>query len=58
MGGKNRNRKVELKKIFIFIALKDKAIRTVKIKARDYEEAEAKAIEKYPSWLVSPYPDK
>lgn len=51
-------RKVELKKTFVFIATKNKSLRTVKVKAHAYAEAEEIIKKKYPDWVLSPYGEK
>jgi len=48
-------RKIELKQRYIFIALKSKSLRTIRVKGRDQEEAASKAKQKYPDWTVTPY---
>ena len=44
-----------LKNNYVFIATKDQAARTVRVKADTFEEAEIKAQMKYPDWEITPH---
>jgi len=51
----SKARKMALKQRYVFIAIKDKSLRTVRIKGHTHAEAEEKVKRKYPDWKVRPY---
>jgi hypothetical protein len=50
-----KSRNIVRKQRFVFIAIKSKSLRTIRINGHDEQEATERVKQKYPGWMVRPY---